>query len=106
MLDSDGYRPNIGIIIANDHAQVLWKFRRYNSEPGFKGQKQKWYLLQIRCADGEVCVSGGDKPEFDDWQWVSYWYPVGQVVDFKREVYRRAMKELAPHLPTSGLAPC
>jgi putative (di)nucleoside polyphosphate hydrolase len=164
MLDSDGYRPNIGIIIANDRAQVLWarrvgghdawqfpqggidgaespdealyreleeevgltepqvrvlastedwlhyqipkKFRRYNSEPGFKGQKQKWYLLQLRCQDADVCVAGGDKPEFDDWEWVSYWYPVGQVVDFKREVYRRAMKELAPHLPTPGLAPC
>jgi hypothetical protein len=23
---------------------------------------------------------------------------VGQVVDFKRDVYRRALKELAPHL--------
>jgi putative (di)nucleoside polyphosphate hydrolase len=39
------------------------------------------------------------KPEFDHWQWVSYWYPVCQVVDFKREVYRRALQELAPHLP-------
>ncbi len=36
-----------------------------------------------------------DKPEFDHWQWVSYWYPLNQVVSFKREVYRRAMKELA-----------
>ena len=48
----------------------------------------------IKCQDADVCVAGGDKPEFDDWEWVSYWYPVGQVVDFKREVYRKAMKEL------------
>ncbi len=164
MLDSDGYRPNIGIIVANQNAQVLWarrvgghdawqfpqggidgietteqalfreleeevgliesqvrvlaatddwlyyqipkKFRRYNSEPGFKGQKQKWYLLQLQCADDEVCVSAGDKPEFDHWRWVSYWYPAGQVVDFKRDVYRQALKELAPHLPVAGLDPC
>ncbi|KKK54213.1 hypothetical protein LCGC14_3087010, partial [marine sediment metagenome] len=27
---------------------------------------------------------------------VSYWYPVRQVVSFKRDVYRRVMKEFAP----------
>jgi len=36
-------------------------------------------------------------PEFDDWRWVSYWYPVRQVVSFKREVYRKVMKEFASH---------
>jgi putative (di)nucleoside polyphosphate hydrolase len=29
---------------------------------------------------------------------VSYWYPLGQVVYFKRDVYRRALRELAPTL--------
>ena len=29
---------------------------------------------------------------------MSYWYPLGQVVSFKREVYRRAMKELSTNL--------
>ncbi len=82
--------------------QIPKKFRRYNSEPGFKGQKQKWYLLQLKCADSDVCVSAGDKPEFDHWRWVSYWYPAAQVVDFKQSVYRRALKELAPHLPPVG----
>jgi putative (di)nucleoside polyphosphate hydrolase len=41
-----------------------------------------------------------EKPEFDGWRWVSYWYPLGQVVAFKRDVYRRALKELAYQLPT------
>jgi putative (di)nucleoside polyphosphate hydrolase len=36
------------------------------------------------------------KPEFDHWRWVSYWYPLGQVVQFKRDVYRKALNELAP----------
>ena len=44
-----------------------------------------------------LCIA--PKPEFDGWRWVSYWYPLGQVVAFKRDVYRRAMKELAPRLP-------
>ena len=46
--------------------------------------------------DSEVRFDKDHKPEFDHWRWVSYWYPLGQVVPFKREVYRRALKELAP----------
>ena len=34
-------------------------------------------------------------PEFDGWRWVSFWYPVRQVVSFKKDVYRKAMKEFA-----------
>jgi putative (di)nucleoside polyphosphate hydrolase len=52
----------------------------------------------VRRGQNPVCIGQLDlnsKPEFDHWQWVSYWYPLGQVVSFKREVYRRAMKELA-----------
>ena len=35
-------------------------------------------------------------------RWVSYWYPLDQVVSFKREVYRRALKELLPRLPVQN----
>ncbi len=159
MVDADGFRPNVGIVLSNDLGQVLWarrvggqdawqfpqgginahesveealfrelheevglaadsvqilaqtrswlhyrlpkRLRRYNSTPGFKGQKQKWFLLRLLADDADVCVSGNHKPEFDHWRWVSYWYPVAQVVDFKREVYRCALKELAPHLPVN-----
>jgi putative (di)nucleoside polyphosphate hydrolase len=45
--------------------------------------------------DAAVQLDRSGKPEFDHWQWVSYWYPLNQVISFKREVYRRAMKELA-----------
>jgi putative (di)nucleoside polyphosphate hydrolase len=44
--------------------------------------------------DAAVRLDRNAKPEFDDWQWVSYWYPLNQVIPFKRDVYRRAMKEL------------
>ena len=46
-------------------------------------------------------LDGNKKPEFDHWQWVSYWYPLNQVVSFKREVYRKALKELAMPLGRS-----
>lgn len=69
---------------------------RTHSRPVCIGQKQKWFLLQIRCEDSRICMTATPKPEFDGWRWVSYWYPLGQVVPFKREVYRRALRELSP----------
>ncbi len=155
LIDEDGYRPNVGIIITNSDGQLLWARRygqdawqfpqggikndetpeqalyrelkeeiglspdqvellgatrgwlryrlpkrmvRRNSRPLCIGQKQKWFLLQIRCADSKVCFDCSPKPEFDNWRWVSYWYPLGQVVPFKRDVYRRALLELGPRL--------
>ena len=69
--------------------------RRNNSTPGFVGQKQKWFLLRFDCEESNINMQRGGSPEFDGWRWVSYWYPVRQVVSFKRDVYRRAMKEFA-----------
>ena len=154
MIDGDGYRPNVGIVVANIKGQVLWAKRigqdawqfpqggirssespeealyrelheeiglaseqvqiigatkgwlRYklpkrllqDNESSFIGQKQKWFLLKMLANDDAVSFIHSAKPEFDHWQWVTYWYPLGQVVSFKRDVYRRALKELAPHL--------
>lgn len=68
---------------------------RWDTKPVCIGQKQKWFLLQLIGHDDRVNVKVSSVPEFDDWRWVSYWYPVRQVVSFKREVYRRVMKEFA-----------
>ena len=37
-----------------------------------------------------------DKPEFDHWRWVDFWYPLQHVVIFKRGVYTSALRHLAP----------
>ena len=74
------------------------RFIRKGQSPVCIGQKQKWYLLRLLATDADVRLDANQKPEFDHWQWVSYWYPLNQVVSFKREVYRRAMKELAQPL--------
>ena len=71
------------------------RYIRKNQSPVCIGQKQKWFLLRMLEDDHAVKLDLNDKPEFDHWQWVSYWYPLNQVISFKREVYRRAMKELA-----------
>ncbi len=153
MIDSEGFRPNVGIMVANKRGEVLWAQRigqdawqfpqggiaegetpeealyreldeeiglqrddvkivsctrgwlryklpqrlvRRDSKPLCIGQKQKWFLLEMLADDTKVILNNSPKPEFDGWRWVSYWYPLGQVVPFKRDVYRRAMKELAP----------
>jgi putative (di)nucleoside polyphosphate hydrolase len=156
VIDSDGFRPNVGIMLANDRGQLLWarrvgghdawqfpqggisagespeqalyrelheevglsresvevlgstrgwlryrlprRFIREGQSPLCIGQKQKWFLLRMLEDDTAVQLDLNDKPEFDRWQWVSYWYPLNQIISFKREVYRRAMKELAPPL--------
>ena len=70
------------------------RYIRPGQKPVCIGQKQKWFLLQMLADDDAVRLNLNKKPEFDQWQWVSYWYPLNEVVSFKREVYRRAMKEL------------
>lgn len=157
MIDSEGFRPNVGIILANDNGQVLWakrighnawqfpqggikqgetpeqalyrelreeigllpehvqimaqttgwlryrlpnRYIRSGSEPICIGQKQKWFLLRLVASTQNIQLNLANPPEFDQWQWVSYWYPLGQVVHFKRDVYRQAMLELSTQLFT------
>ncbi len=155
MIDDDGYRPNVGIVIYNRHGQVLWARRigqntwqfpqgginpgetpeqamfreleeelglyrgdvtittvsrtwlryrlpyrliRKDEKPMCVGQRQKWYLLRINDEhEQKIAFNHTKTPEFDDWRWVSYWYPVRQVVSFKRDVYRRIMREFVSY---------
>lgn len=158
MIDEEGYRPNVGIVLSNDEGRVLlaqriggrgWQFpqggiRRHeepeaamyrelreeiglkpehiviigrtsewlryllperfvrrNSSPVCIGQKQIWFLLRLVGDESHVCFDCSDRPEFEGWQWVDYWEPANQVVDFKRAVYRQALGELELHLSTS-----
>ena len=152
MIDAEGYRANVGIVIINNKGQVFWarrygqhswqfpqggidegesaeqtlfrelreevglkpehveiiastkhwlryklpkRFIRHDSKPVCIGQKQKWFLLKLTASESAVNLLESSHPEFDDWRWVSYWYPVRQVVSFKRDVYRRVMKEFS-----------
>jgi putative (di)nucleoside polyphosphate hydrolase len=70
------------------------KYVRKNESPICIGQKQKWFLLRLDAPDDAVRLDVDKKPEFRDWQWVSYWHPISSVVDFKQQVYRSALSEL------------
>jgi putative (di)nucleoside polyphosphate hydrolase len=48
--------------------------------------------------DSDVSLRVTDKPEFDAWRWSDYWVPLEDVIEFKRDVYRLALNELATHL--------
>ena len=157
MLDREGYRPNVGIVLANSCNQVFWgkrirehswqfpqggikrgespeeaMYRELQEEVGlrpehvrvlgrtrdwlrydvpkqwvrrewrstYKGQKQIWFLLRMVGPDSDVSLRACEHPEFDAWRWSEYWIPLDSVIDFKREVYERALTELARHLFT------
>lgn len=68
---------------------------RHYAKPLCIGQKQKWFLLKMTGEDTKVDLNDNNSPEFDAWEWVSYWYPLKQVVTFKRRVYVMALKEFA-----------
>ncbi len=155
VIDSDGYRPNVGIILSNPDGRVFWgrrigqdawqfpqggirrhetpeealfrelqeevglepahveivgatrgwlryrlpkRFIRRNCSPVCIGQKQRWFILRFLGAEEDVRLDRSGRPEFDNWRWVSYWHPLREVVFFKRNVYKRALQELAPML--------
>ena len=155
MIDSDGYRANVGIILSNPEGQVLWAQRmgqdawqfpqgginpdedpqqamyrelweevglrqkdveiiastaswlryklpqrlvRRRSQPMCIGQKQKWFLLRLTSDEQRLDLRASGKPEFENWRWVEYWYPVDHVVYFKKRVYRCALQQLNRHL--------
>lgn len=68
---------------------------RHYTKPICIGQKQKWFLLRLVNQNARFDLMHTDDPEFDSWEWVSYWYPLKQVVTFKRRVYVLALKEFA-----------
>ena len=153
MIDNDGYRKNVGIILCNSQNKLLickrlgeesWQFpqggfeknenaesamfRELFEEIGLKkidisilgitkswlkydlpkkyqrktnnrlciGQKQKWFLLRLISDDSNISFSNSEHPEFDSWQWVDDNKPMKIVIDFKKNVYKKALEELTP----------
>lgn len=87
------------------HVSKLWhkyqlpqRLVRWNERPVCLGQRQKWFLLRLcEHAENKIQFNLSSTPEFDNWRWVSYWYPVRQVISFKRDVYRKILKEFSDY---------
>ncbi|MBI2993334.1 MAG: RNA pyrophosphohydrolase [Gammaproteobacteria bacterium] len=78
------------------------RYVRRSRRPVCIGQKQIWFLLRLLAEDSKVRLDVSVRPEFDHWRWVDFWEPAQQVVEFKREVYVKALDELAPLLLPAG----
>ncbi len=72
------------------------RYVRRNQQPVCIGQKQRWFLLRLKRDDVQFDFGRTNEPEFDQWRWSPFWEPVREVIYFKRPVYARALKELAP----------
>ncbi|WP_423828085.1 RNA pyrophosphohydrolase [Simonsiella muelleri] len=65
----------------------------------YRGQKQIWFLLWLVGRDNDVFLRATQQPEFDAWRWTDYWYPIDEVIEFKKIVYERALTELSRFIP-------
>jgi len=66
----------------------------HHKKPLCIGQKQKWYLLKLKSSEQEINLNVAAQPEFDSFKWINYWDTINEVVDFKKEVYRSALRHL------------
>ena len=64
----------------------------------YRGQKQIWYLLRLTGRDSDLNLRADTKPEFDAWRWTDFWVDLDGVIEFKRDVYKRALNELERYL--------
>ena len=59
----------------------------------FLGQKQKWFLFSFDGKDKEVNLHADKKPEFNNWKWVRPKDVLNNIVEFKKEIYQKVLKE-------------
>lgn len=97
LLEEVGLRPVDVAILAESKQWLTYhlpkRYWRRDQRPLVVGQKQRWFLLRLVSGNDRICLNVSQHPEFDDWRWVDYWYPLEKVIEFKREVYRAALAE-------------
>ena len=59
----------------------------------FLGQKQKWFLFNFEGIDEEINLQNDKKPEFNNWKWVYPQNALDNIVNFKKEIYQKVLKE-------------
>ena len=69
---------------------------RAGEKPRCIGQKQVWFLLRFLGDDTAFSFDQCSEPEFCTFKCVDFWYPVDNVIAFKRAVYYKALSLLEP----------
>jgi len=81
------------------------RYVRRRARPLCIGQKQRWFLLRMLGSESRLRFDGTARPEVDSGRWVDYWWPVREVIYFKRSVYVRALDELGRQAFPAGPPP-
>ena len=65
---------------------IIWKGK-------YRGQKQKWFIVKFTGKDSEIDLKT-KHPEFIEWKWIDMNELPNVIVDFKKDVYLKLLKEL------------
>jgi putative (di)nucleoside polyphosphate hydrolase len=103
LFEETGLRPEHVELIARTkdwlHYDVPDRWIRREWRGHYRGQKQIWFLLRMLGVDADIELkSGSERPEFDAWVWHDFFVPLSSVIEFKRDVYKLALNELAAYL--------
>ena len=78
------------------------RYLRHYSQPLVVGQTQRWFLLRLQSDQDKIQLDATGAPEFLDYVWVDFWYPLRNIISFKRRVYQSMLTEFEPLLLKAG----
>ena len=58
----------------------------------YKGQRQKWFLIQFNGSDSEIDINT-ENPEFAEWKWVPKDELLDVIISFKYRLYKAILNE-------------
>lgn len=67
----------------------------------YRGQTQKWFLLEFHGSENEIDLTCHGTPEFSEWTWMPLEEMPGMVVDFKKGVYQEVVRHFAPRIQSA-----
>ena len=65
---------------------IIWKGK-------YRGQKQKWFITRFLGLDNEININT-NQPEFIDWKWIDPNMLPEVIVNFKRDLYLKLLREI------------
>ena len=65
---------------------IIWKGK-------FRGQKQKWFITKFIGNENEININT-KHPEFTEWKWIGADLLPSVIVEFKKSLYLKLLKEI------------
>jgi putative (di)nucleoside polyphosphate hydrolase len=64
----------------------------------YRGQKQKWFLIQFLGTDDEFNISASKNAEFMQWKWSKIEELPNIIINFKRDLYISVIEEFRDYI--------